>query len=395
MSDGSTRPFLWFAIAAQARRSRLEYNVATDEGKLLYASPRRTRQISSRNPAERKPGRKQILDHSRYRLIVGLPRSGTTLVERILTGLANVRSNGEKDNVSRALFAAPPGSGDVFERAAAADTAALAAEYARLAGAGIDGSRIIEKLPLNYLYLGAIHRALPGRSFCSCGDRLSTAVLPTHRMLFAAGYPFSYDLVELGRYYSAYEQLVKHWRAVLGDRMHEIVYEDLVSEPNWVGLGTIAATADFNGTRSATDIQRNTSVSLTASASQVRRPILRQLLRLLWLIPQPPGSRQRSHCATMQYQCRPRPGRTSRRRLPTSPTNVEHGTRQPGALVLGQRRAGLKDRLAAPRLCALSRMVVCKKLSVLLCEPLVLSNTKSNSFARGARRKQSTSGMRG
>ena len=263
--------FRWFATAAQARRSRLEYNVATDEGKLQRIAEVYTRDFIAQ-PREAQAGQQAIREHSRYIFIVGLPRSGTTLVERILTGLANVRSNGETDNVSRALFATTSASGDVFERAAAADAVAIAAEYARLAGAGIDRSRIIEKLPLNYLYLGAIHRALPEAKLLLVRRSPLDSCFAMYRTLFAAGYPFSYDLAELGRYYSAYEQLVNHWRAVLGDRMHEIVYEDLVNEPNRVGRA-IATHCGLQWSESAIDIQRNTSVSLTASASQVRRPI--------------------------------------------------------------------------------------------------------------------------
>ncbi len=259
--------FRWFATAAKARRSRLVYDVATDEGKLLRIAEVYTRDIVARPRAAQ-----AIRDHSRYIFIVGLPRSGTTLVERILTGLPNVRSNGETDNVSRALFATTSGSGDVFERAAAADADANAAEYARLAGSGIDGSRIIEKLPLNYLYLGAIHRALPEAKLLLVRRSPLDSCFAMYRTLFAAGYPFSYDLAELGRYYSAYDQLVNHWRAVLGDRMHEIVYEDLVHEPNRVGRA-IATHCGLQWSDSAIDIQRNKSVSLTASASQVRRPI--------------------------------------------------------------------------------------------------------------------------
>ena len=52
-----------------------------------------------------------------------------------------------------------------------------------------------------------------------------------YRTLFAAGYPFSYDLEELGRYYAAYEQLMRHWRSALGSGLNEIVYEELVREP--------------------------------------------------------------------------------------------------------------------------------------------------------------------
>jgi hypothetical protein len=74
-------------------------------------------------------------DSARFIFIVGLPRSGTTLVERILTGLPSVRSNGETDNFASALLAASPGGGrDMFERAAAADSGRVAANYARFAG---------------------------------------------------------------------------------------------------------------------------------------------------------------------------------------------------------------------------------------------------------------------
>ena len=93
-----------------------------------------------------------------------------------------------------------------------------------------------------------------------------------YRTLFAEGYPFSYDLGELGRYYAAYEQLMTHWRSRLGDRLYEIVYEDLVAEPQRIGRA-IAQYCGLTWSDAAIDIQNNQSVSLTASAAQVRRPI--------------------------------------------------------------------------------------------------------------------------
>jgi hypothetical protein len=203
---------------------------------------------------------------------VGLPRSGTTLVERILTGLPGVRSNGETDNFSRALLAAARGPGDVFQRAAAADPHTVAADYARFANPGSLAERIIEKLPLNYLYLGAIHRALPEARILLVQRSALDSCFAMYRTLFAAGYPFSYDLKELGRYYAAYEQLMNHWRRVLGSRLHEIIYEELVREPQRVGAA-IAKSCGLTWSDAAIDIQKNRSASLTASAAQVRRPI--------------------------------------------------------------------------------------------------------------------------
>jgi tetratricopeptide (TPR) repeat protein len=262
--------FHWFGIAAAARRSRLAYEVATDERKLMRIAevyPRTT--LVGPVPAGAAP---QAFDSARYVFIVGLPRSGTTLVERILTGLPGARSNGETDNFSSALLSAARGPGDVFQRAAAADPHSVAVNYARLAGTGTAADRIIEKLPLNYLYLGAIHRALPQAKLLVVSRSPLDSCFAMYRTLFAAGYPFSYDLVELARYYAAYRRLMDHWRSALGSHLHEIVYEDLVREPRRTGAA-IAAHCGLAWSDAAIDIQNNKSVSLTASAAQIRRPI--------------------------------------------------------------------------------------------------------------------------
>jgi tetratricopeptide (TPR) repeat protein len=259
--------FHWFATAAGARRSRLSYDVATDERKLERIAECYPPGTCAAAAAVQTP-----VDSSRYIFIVGLPRSGTTLVERILTGLHAVRSNGETDHFSQALLAHAAGSGDVFERAAAADPRAVAAHYARLALPGAAASHIIEKLPANYLYLGAIHRALPEAKLLLVKRMPLDSCFAMYRTLFAAGYPFSYDLGELGRYYAAWERLMDHWRAALGERLHEIVYEDLVREPQRVGAA-IARHCGLEWRDAAVEIQNNRSVSLTASAAQVRRPI--------------------------------------------------------------------------------------------------------------------------
>jgi len=263
--------FHWFATAAAARRSRLAYDVAADERKLA--------RIAAVYPVEMFTGRARAaadsqttVDSSRYLFIAGLPRSGTTLLERIITGLPGARSNGETDNFSSALLAAARGPGDVFQRAAAADPDAVATNYARRAGAGGAAERIIEKLPLNYLYVGAIRRALPEARVLVVKRSPLDSCFAMYRTLFAAGYPFSYHLEELGRYYAAYERLLDHWRSVLGGALYEVVYEDLVREPKRTGAA-IAAHCGLAWSDAAVDIQNNKSVSLTASAAQIRRPI--------------------------------------------------------------------------------------------------------------------------
>jgi hypothetical protein len=125
---------------------------------------------------------------------------------------------------------------------------------------------------MNYLYLGAIRQALPGAKVLLLRRSPLDSCFAMYRTLFREAYPFTYDFEDLAHYYAAYERLMGHWRALLGDMLHEVVYEDLVREPRRVG----AAMAQHCGLRwsdAAIDIQKNASVSLTASASQVRRPI--------------------------------------------------------------------------------------------------------------------------
>ncbi|MEI8326912.1 MAG: sulfotransferase [Betaproteobacteria bacterium] len=263
--------FVAFDQASRTRRERLQYTVATDEAKAARIAAVYSAAFLQ-EPAAARTASDPAVDSSRFLFVVGLPRSGTTLVERILTGLPGVRSNGETDQFSQALLGAQRGTGDVFAQAAAADPHAVASAYARLASPGPAAERIIEKLPLNYLYLGAIRRALPQARILVVRRSPLDSCFAMYRTLFAAGYPFSYRLDELGRYYAAYDQLMRHWRAALGEGLIEVVYEELVREPYRVGRA-MAEACGFSWQDQAIDIQANRAASLTASAAQVRRPI--------------------------------------------------------------------------------------------------------------------------
>jgi tetratricopeptide (TPR) repeat protein len=257
--------FRWFAEAASTRRRQLAYDVAVDERKI-----ERIIEVFPQQSSRAEPGG---CDSSRHVFIVGLPRSGTTLLEHILTGLPGARTNGETDNFARALMAAaPPGTDDVFARAAAADPGEVAANYRRLAERGSAREKVIEKLPLNYLYLGAIRRALPGANVVLIKRQPLDSCFAMYRTLFGAAYPFSYDFGDLARYYAAYDRLTRHWRDSFGDTLCEVEYESLVSRPQLVGA-QVARYCGLGWTAEALEVQKSASVSFTASAAQIRRPI--------------------------------------------------------------------------------------------------------------------------
>ena len=256
--------FHWYSAGAAARRRHLIYDVRDDETKLG-----RIREVFSTGD----PGALACeVDSARFIFIVGLPRTGTTLVEQILTRLPGVISNGETENFSRALLDEAPAIGpDVFARAAAARFDRVGHRYARLADRP-DCAKVIEKLPLNYLYLGAIRRSLPAAvPVVLARDPIDTC-FAMFRTLFGQAYPFSYDFLELARYYSAYSRLLDHWRRLLGRWTFEVHYEDLVRHPAETGR-EIARACGLPWDSSAVEIHTGTGVSMTASASQIRRPI--------------------------------------------------------------------------------------------------------------------------
>lgn len=279
--------FQHLAVASGIRRRNLQYDVAVDERKLRRIEEAFPQSLVHATAAD-------CGSSSRFIFIVGLPRSGTTLLEHILTGLPGVRSNGETESFSHALMAAAARDrGDVFAGAAAADPASVAKGYTQLAdpemgtflfssAAGVSPPHsvemrnvpisIIEKLPMNYLYLGAIHRALPGARVVLVSREPLDSCFAMYRTLFGEAYPFSYDFEDLAKYYAAYERLVNHWRACLGGALCEITYEDLVEKPAQVG----AKVAEYCGlpwSEQAVQIENRSMVSMTASAAQIRRPI--------------------------------------------------------------------------------------------------------------------------
>ncbi len=252
--------FGWFARAAACRRRHLAYDVGTDTAKLQRIAASFAEPASGKRPAR-----------ARHVFIVGLPRSGTTLLERILSALPGVRSNGETENFASALFAAAPAGGDAFARAALADWAGVGRAYERKARA-MPGITVVEKLPLNALYAGAIRRALPDGVLVHVTRTPLDSGFAMFRTLFGAAYPYSYSFDDLAAYMAAHAALMRHWRATLGEGFLEVAYEDLVRDPSATGAA-LAAALGLTWREEALAVEAHGGVSLTASAAQVRRPI--------------------------------------------------------------------------------------------------------------------------
>lgn len=266
------KSFEQLRCGAKKRREHLKYDVAIDVatvGWIMRAFP-----AAPADPAPRANGNAPIF-------VIGLPRSGTTLVERILSSHSLVSSAGELDCFALATVDAirrrhgqqQVSRQELVALSASLDFAQLGEDYLRRARAALDsGGRFVDKMPLNYLYCGLIRRALPNAKIVHVTRHPMAAGYAMYKILFKNGYPFSYDLGEIGRYYIAYRQLMQHWRETMPGAMYELSYENLVENQ----LGETRKLLEYCGLEwqeGCVEFHRNPAATATASASQVRRPI--------------------------------------------------------------------------------------------------------------------------
>jgi tetratricopeptide (TPR) repeat protein len=214
--------------------------------------------------------------------ILGLPRSGTTLVERIVSAHSKVEARGELNAFPQAIITAVQSlTSERIDKTQFAELS-LQANAFQVGRAYIDAVRpggdaetaphFTDKLPLNYLYAGLIARALPNARFIALSRDAMDSCHGMLKVLFTSAYPFSYDLREVGRYYAAWQRLMAHWQNAIGDRWLSVRYEDLVANQenetrriiNHLGLEWEEACLSFHTQQSAVS---------TASAVQVRQPL--------------------------------------------------------------------------------------------------------------------------
>lgn len=211
--------------------------------------------------------------------VVGMPRSGSSLIEQILASHPEIFGAGELtlfDEVAGAICNALPGSPpfpDMALSMSAEHFRALAATYLnKLVQHAPPAARIVDKMPGNFLFAGLIHLALPNATIIhAVRDPIDTCV-SCFSILFKKQ-DQTYDLAELGRYYRHYQTLMAHWQRVLPpERFLEVRYEDLVGNLE-AGARRIIAHCGLTWDERCLNFHRTERTVRTASATQVRQPI--------------------------------------------------------------------------------------------------------------------------
>jgi Tfp pilus assembly protein PilF len=208
--------------------------------------------------------------------VVGLPRTGTTLTERILSSHSRVASVGETEFVQMVIrresgvATVEKMTPQILDGFASRDISVLTEGYLDAVDYRLHDEPIfVDKLPFNVQYLGFIAKAFPEAPLVLLRRHPMDACFSMFKQVFTWAYKFSYDLDSLGKYYVAYDRMCRHWRELLGDRLVEVEYEKLVADQEAqtrrllekVGLPFEPACLDFDKNRAPTS---------TASSVQVR-----------------------------------------------------------------------------------------------------------------------------
>ena len=211
--------------------------------------------------------------------IVGLPRTGTTLTERIIASHSTVKSIGETEFIQMLLRRESKVSSQemmtpaMIAAVADIDVAMIRDRYIEQVRYRLgDEPYFVDKLPFNILYLGFIARAWPDQPIVLLNRSPMDACFSMYKQVFTWAYKFSYNLDTLADYFIAYDRLRKHWRDVLGDQLVEVNYEDLVTDQEGQTRRLLDRLGlDFE--QACLEFDKNSAPSTTASSVQVRQKV--------------------------------------------------------------------------------------------------------------------------
>lgn len=267
------RAFKHLHAGNRIKRSLIQYDPAADEHRIAATIAAYPAERVHAAPASGFPSDIPVF-------VIGMPRSGTTLVEQILASHPGIYGAGELRHLRLAVQQAEMRYGLEFplfvQQLSADDYRELGRDYLERVGPPPEGAlRVVDKMPFNSLYAGLIHRALPQARIIHCRRNPLDTCMSCYSKLFVTGQEFTFDLAELGRYYRAHDALMAHWRAVLPtDIFLEIDYENVVDDLEQEARRLVAF-CGVDWSPSCLRFHETARPVRTASMAQVRKPLYR------------------------------------------------------------------------------------------------------------------------
>lgn len=217
--------------------------------------------------------------------ILGMPRSGTSLVEQILASHPNVYGAGELYCLQNIITH--------FSRGGQIDKICTtishnSEEFIRHLGrtyleeirkCSAEAQFITDKMPHNFLWIGSIILALPNAKIISCQRNPMDNCLSIYKNIFHKGHKYAYDLQELGRYYLLYQDLMRHWQEVFPNKIYNISYEKIVNNQK-EETKKLLQHCDLPWNDACLSFHKTSRAVATASAVQVRKPIYKDSVQL-------------------------------------------------------------------------------------------------------------------
>lgn len=204
--------------------------------------------------------------------IVGMPRSGTSLLEQILSCHSKVHARGETTDIGDLVESIPyypDGVRNLTQEKCDAMADAYIQRHSAMAPTAL---RVTDKLPDNYWYLGAISQLFPGPRIVNCRRDPRDICLSNFMIVFLTGNTYAYDLEHLALACKDYQELMAHWKRVLPIPILDVRYEDLIADPRtWV-----AAVLEFCGLEwedACLNFHKSERQVVTASYDQARKPL--------------------------------------------------------------------------------------------------------------------------
>ncbi len=263
------RAFPYFIEGCRVKRKSFDYSV-NDRTKEIA----RTKAVFTKDFMKSHAGAGYDSDVPIF--VLGMPRSGTTLTEQILSSHPDVYGAGELRDLSAQIDALPQAA-DFAAKMEAIDDAALTEmgrKYVEGLKARANGeARVTDKMPANFHYIGLIKLMLPNAKIVHVMRNPADTCVSCFTRNFANGQNFSYDLAELGHYYRTYRELMAHWREILpAGSFYDLSYEKLVDDTE-TEAKKLLAYCNLPWDDVCLDFHKTKRNIRTTSVTQVRQPI--------------------------------------------------------------------------------------------------------------------------